>query len=462
MSARSQGTADGGPRFHSWIDAPENGHSSLTHFVVRGWCYRDDGEPIVEVRARIRNRTCPGIYGDARPDVHAARGGARGSAHSGFEIPVAVASAHPDGVLEARDATGRWDEFGGFTIETSTADALTATVVWARFWVSAWAGYTNVWSGLTEPERDYAVAVTRVRGWFTLDPQPQYAPRPLPAETFPSWTRDAANVPRLTVVTPSYQQARFLDAAMRSVLDQPGVAIEYVVQDGGSTDGSVEIIRSLADRLASWESAPDAGQADAIARGFARVTAGADDVMMFLNSDDLMLPGAARFILEYFGRHPEVDVVYGHRILIDEDGGDVGRWITPRAPANDLRMHDLVPQETLFWRRRIWDRVGGLDTSFHYALDWDLLLRFIDAGARIVRLPWSMVSRRVPAARRTEDPGARERSGHSRNRTITAADARPPRDPRRTAPGDAACATGQCALPCAAETRLARLSRHVR
>ena len=83
-----------------------------------------------------------------------------------------------------------------------------------------------------------------------------------------------------------------------------------------------------------------------------------------------------------------MDAVYGHRVLIDPQGREVGRWFSPRRSCDDLRLQDLVPQETLFWRRRIWDRVGGVDPSFHFAVDWDLLLRFAGAGARIGRLPW--------------------------------------------------------------------------
>jgi hypothetical protein len=88
-------------------------------------------------------------------------------------------------------------------------------------------------------------------------------------------------------------------------------------------------------------------------------------------------------------------------VLIDAAGDEVGRWITPRQRSDDLRLVDHVPQETLFWRRRIWDRVGGIDPSFHFALDWDLLLRFKAADARIVRLPWFLGGFRVHAQQKT-------------------------------------------------------------
>ena len=110
--------------------------------------------------------------------------------------------------------------------------------------------------------------------------------------------------------------------------------------------------------------------------------------MAYLNSDDLLLPGAVPYVTAYFAAHPEVDVVYGHRVFIDADDQEIGRWVLPPHSDRMLLWADYVPQETLFWRRRIWDRIGGaLDESFQFAMDWDLLLRFRNAGARIVRLP---------------------------------------------------------------------------
>ena len=123
--------------------------------------------------------------------------------------------------------------------------------------------------------------------------------------------------------------------------------------------------------------------------------------MAWINSDDFYLPGALRFVADYFARHPEVDVLYGHRILVDEQSREVGRWFLPRHSDEILRLNDFVPQETLFWRRRIWDRVGGIDPSFKFAMDWDLLLRFADAGARIVRVPYFLACFRLHPAQKT-------------------------------------------------------------
>lgn len=172
---------------------------------------------------------------------------------------------------------------------------------------------------------------------------------------------------------------------MRSVLDQHYPRLEYMVEDGGSTDETAEILERYRSRLHSARSGPDGGQTNALNRGFARATG---EILAYLNSDDLLLPGAIRYVVNYFARHPEVDVVYGHRVLVDSAGREVARWVLPRHDDTMLVWADYVPQETMFWRRRIWDRIGGhFDESFQFAMDWDLLLRFRDAGARMVRLP---------------------------------------------------------------------------
>ena len=157
----------------------------------------------------------------------------------------------------------------------------------------------------------------------------------------------------------------------------------------------------VAPRLVAWESAPDAGQADAIKRGFAKTSGGPDDVMAWINSDDFYLPGALAYVVDYFAQHPDVEVIYGHRIVVDENSREIGRWFLPQHDPEVLRLNDFVPQETMFWRRRLWERVGGIDASFKFAMDWDLLLRFQAAGARMVRVPYFLACFRVHAAQKT-------------------------------------------------------------
>jgi glycosyltransferase involved in cell wall biosynthesis len=225
-----------------------------------------------------------------------------------------------------------------------------------------------------------------------------------PARTLelPASYREATppgQTPAISIVTPSFQHARFIATTIQSVLTQEYPALEYIVQDGGSTDETVEILESFSDGITHWTSEPDDGHADALNRGF-RQTSG--EIMGWLNSDDLLLPGSLACIARFFVEHPEVDVVYGNRLMIDESGGEIGAWILPAHDDLALTLADFIPQETLFWRRRIWDASGGcLDDSFTYALDWDLLLRFRAAGARMVHLPRFIGAFRVHDGQRT-------------------------------------------------------------
>ena len=228
----------------------------------------------------------------------------------------------------------------------------------------------------------------------------QHEPRPVRFDRFPR-PSPRPNWPRICLVTPSYQQAQFLERTMRSVLDQHYPKLAYGVQDGGSTDGSAELITGYVPRLAHAESAPDGGQAAAIVRGFGKLYPENDDIMGWLNSDDVLAPGSLALIGDYFSRHPEVDVVYGHRIIIDDEDREVGRWYLPRHHDQTLRWVDFVPQETLFWRARCYNEIEGVDPSFHFAMDWDLLLRFERAGCNIVRLPWFLGCFRVHAHQKT-------------------------------------------------------------
>jgi glycosyltransferase involved in cell wall biosynthesis len=212
-----------------------------------------------------------------------------------------------------------------------------------------------------------------------------YEPRDLLVPAKYARTAPPDPAPTISIVTPSFEQGRFLGRTLHSVLSQEYPALEYVVQDGGSTDETPAVLGRFGPVLTRWVSEPDRGQADAINRGFRNTTG---EIMAWLNSDDLLLPGALAYVARYFVEHPDVDVVYGHRLMIDEDDDQIGSWILPAHDDVALTVADYVPQETLFWRRRIWERSGGsMDASYGYALDWDLLLRFRDAGARMVRLP---------------------------------------------------------------------------
>ena len=156
-------------------------------------------------------------------------------------------------------------------------------------------------------------------------------------------------LPTISIVTPNLNQGKYLGRTIRSVADQSYPHLEYVIEDGASTDNSVQVIEEFASHITHWESAPDSGQADAINRGMRKTTG---QIMAYLNSDDLLLPGSLSYVARYFATHPKVDVVYGHRLLIDEHDREIGRWISPPHDDKLIAWADYIPQETLFWRRR--------------------------------------------------------------------------------------------------------------
>ncbi len=175
--------------------------------------------------------------------------------------------------------------------------------------------------------------------------------------------------PSISIVTPSLNQVRFLEFTLRSVIEQNYPDMGHIVQDGGSSDGSAETLKRYERLLTRWESLQDTGQAQAINLGFTHATG---EIMAWLNSDDLLLPGTLNYVADFFNQHPDVDVIYGHRILIDENGREIGRWILPPHDEEVIRWADYVPQETLFWRRRLWKFIGeALDEDFQFALDWE-------------------------------------------------------------------------------------------
>ena len=357
------------PKFH--LDQPADWKRLPRCVIIRGWCFSADGKPVTGIRLRAKNVTLAAVIGLPRPDVKAAMPDAPDDL-TGFEIRGTLPSGRITVTLEAAFTEGAWQTFFSGPVEVE------------RQVIPLWLG-GGAWTELM---------------FFQMPAHMAYPPRPVRVEKFPTVT-PAPHQPNFSIVTPSYQQARFLDETLRSVLDQPGVNCQYVVQDGGSTDDSVNLIRHYASRLHSWESARDGGQADAIARGFARTSGGPDDVMAWINSDDYYQPGALAYVADYFARHPDVDVLYGHRIVVDEASREIARWFLPKHDEAVLRLNDFVPQETMFWRRRVWDRVGGLEASFKFAMDWDLLLRFTAAGARIVRVPYFLACFRVHPAQKT-------------------------------------------------------------
>ncbi len=190
-------------------------------------------------------------------------------------------------------------------------------------------------------------------------------------------------LPSMAIVTPSLNQARFLERTITGVLEQEYPGLRYWIQDGGSTDGSLEIIARHEARLAGWESAPDKGHADAVNRGFSRIEG---EVMAFINSDDYYLPGALRAVGEAFAADPALDMLYGDAVYVDPGDRPLVVDVLPEYNWEDLRRVCIVPQQACFWRRRAWEAAGGLGRELWFSFDWEFFLKVAEHG-RVRHLP---------------------------------------------------------------------------
>jgi len=212
--------------------------------------------------------------------------------------------------------------------------------------------------------------------------------------------RGLTNTPKLSIVTPSFNQGHFIGRTIESILGQNYENLEYIIQDGGSTDNTVSVIKGYVGlHDITWESIRDNGQSHALNLGFKKSSG---DVMAWVNSDDVLLPGAIETVISYLNKHPEIDVVYGNRLLIDESDLMIGRWILPGHDDEVLSFADYVPQETMFFRRSLWEASGGrIDENFRFAMDWDLILRFREVGAKFAHLPRYIGSFRIHESQKT-------------------------------------------------------------
>lgn len=181
-------------------------------------------------------------------------------------------------------------------------------------------------------------------------------------------------LPPVSLVVPSLNQGRFLAATLESALGQGYPALEILVQDGGSTDGTRDVLEAFRGRVAVV-SEPDGGQADAINRGLARASG---EVLGYLNSDDLLLPGALEAVGRAFAEDPRLRLVHGRALFVDEGGRTVGPCLTEAWSRERLADYCLVAQPAAFFRRSLLAEVGPFDTALHHALDYDFWLRAAD------------------------------------------------------------------------------------
>ena len=205
-------------------------------------------------------------------------------------------------------------------------------------------------------------------------------------------------LPLVSIVTPSFNQARFLEDTIQSVLSQNYPRLEYIIVDGGSTDGSVDIIKKYENKLAWWVSEKDKGQTDALNKGFARAKG---DILAWLNSDDTYEPGAIDAAVKLMQPNPEIGLLYGDANYINEAGRVIGKFPAAQTNLKHLREGYVhIPQQAAFFRGNLWHEVGPLDSSFYFAMDYDLWIR-LATRSQVKYVPQTWANFRLHSAGKT-------------------------------------------------------------
>ncbi len=204
----------------------------------------------------------------------------------------------------------------------------------------------------------------------------------------------------VSIITPSFNQARYLEQTIRSVLEQDYPNIEYLVIDGASQDGSVDIVRKYENKLAYWISERDSGQAEAINKGLARAKG---EIVAWLNSDDYYLPDAIVSAVKVFESNPDVVLVYGDMLAVDENGKTINIMKYGQLSLADLLCFQIIGQPSVFFRRNALEKTGLLDATFHFLLDHHLWIRIAQHG-KLLHVPqvWSAARYHAEAKNRAK------------------------------------------------------------
>lgn len=221
---------------------------------------------------------------------------------------------------------------------------------------------------------------------------------------------EGQQLPKLTVITPSFNQGQFLEETIRSVLAQGYPALEYIVLDGGSTDNTTDILSHYDHVITHWQSGPDKGQADAINRGFAMASG---SVLAWLNSDDVYLPGTLLTVGQQFALRPASQLIYGEGWYIDEDSNRLEpcRFVRRNFSRTYIINRDPILQPAAFWRQELWQAAGPLNTNLNWVFDWEWFIRAYGL-AEFTYLPQFLASYRIQPAAKTRTGGLARQQEH--------------------------------------------------